>query len=169
MRWEDGVRYEPDMRWGYLGLIDQARDIQLAGAFGCTVSRTNSLMRRAHGPAENEISPIGNRSPVPTPGIERPERRWNNVMPEEAPINSGSVSKSPPPSPPVRESRPATPERVEDNQRGRLNGDPEDSATNTQTGAGKDSNGKSERKRKSERRRTNRTQDLYAQLCEKGE
>ena len=69
--WGECVRYEPDMRWGYVGALDQAHDIQVAGALEIAVSRTNSLLRSDQGPSGNEISPIGDRSPEPTPGIGR--------------------------------------------------------------------------------------------------
>ena len=135
--------YERCMRWGYLGASDQAQNIQVAGGLESTVSRTNSLMRRAQEPAGNEIFPIGDRNTEPTPAIERQdERREDNVTPEAVHGNIASVSKPPPPATQVRDSRPETPGRVQDNQRGRRAETQEDSRTDTRKEAGKDAKGR---------------------------
>ena len=92
----DWVLYGPDMRRGYLY---QAHDIPVAGALKSAASRKNSLLSRAHGPAGNDILQIRDRSPAPTPSVEREEeRRGKNVTPEAIPRNNRSVSEHPPPA-----------------------------------------------------------------------
>ena len=47
--WEDWLRYTPVMRWTYL---DRALDLQGAGAWESTASRTDNAVRSTHGPVE---------------------------------------------------------------------------------------------------------------------
>ena len=94
------------------------------------------------GASGNEMLPIGDTIPDPTTRVGRQEeRRWENVTPEATTGNNRPVSKPPPPEPSLRESRPETPGSVEYNQRGGLSESREDSTTNTQKGAGEDTNG----------------------------
>ena len=106
------------MEWAYL---DRALQAQGAGAWGRTVSRTDNTTIRTHEDGEIfeiEGLPIGEESSEPNPGVRRQERRGNIAEPVGVPGHHVATSK-PPPAPPTRGSRPETPERVEEDSKGR--------------------------------------------------
>ena len=139
-KWLDLKTYT---KWAYL---DRSLAAHRAGASGSTVSRMDNDMRGMKEPIA--ISAIEclltvEEKLVPNPGIEiQEERRGNNEEPEGFPRNNASSEKPPPPAPPIRESRPETQERVEEDrkmQRGKYQGGSE---TRTHKGSGPDIEGR---------------------------